>query len=323
MSPADLVFDLIRSLEKAAVLYAGLELGIFDMVARQDGDWQASARRRGYDIEACETLLNALLASGFVHKRQGHYELADITRGVLENPFLVNNLQLAKVYTVMFRYPERVRGEYLHVLGADELKVITALGQYSASRLIDRLTALVPGLRSEPLSLLDLGCGQGYHLAALALGNPKLRCLGLDAQEEILQLARQNLDRHHLESVGLKKGDMRTFDFGNNLDIITCFTALRGMAKEEMIRLVRRVFASLKAGGFLVIHDFFLENDRTAPLDNVFFDMKLTLSAKGGQLLRRRDFEELKEVGFHKFTAAPIVGEDIAVKDSAFFIYRK
>ncbi len=323
MDVKSFVFDLIRSMETAAVLFAALELGILEMLEGEDSEWQEFAYQKRYDIDALETLMNALVATGFLQKRGDRYELTDIARRLLEDPFLVNNLRLSGVYTVMFHYPERVRGEYLHVLSTDELKVITALGQYSASKLIEYLVRLIPALKTESLSLVDLGCGQGYHLAALSLQNPKLRCIGIDAQDEILHMARQNAARHHLENVSLKGGDMRTVNFGSNLDIVTCFTALRGMGKDEMIRLVQRVFASLKRGGYFVIHDFFLENDRTGPIDNVLFDMKLALSAGGGKLLERADFAKLKDIGFDKFNLYPIEEEDIPVKGSIFFIYQK
>jgi hypothetical protein len=317
------VFDMIRNLEIMAVLFSALELDIFQLVGEGDFHLEETAKRKGYDVHALESLVNALTATNFLEKKGNRYILGDIARQLVSDPFLANNVRLSKVYTALFNYPLRVNGNYLHVLKPEDLEVITALGRYSADGLVNTLSRLLPFLRTEPLSLMDLGCGRGFHLVSLARLNPGLRCLGIDAEEQILQQARTYAAQLQLAGITFKKGDMRDIPFEKDLDVITCFTAVRGMGKEDVMHLVRKVFASLKKGGHFVVHDFFLENHGLAPLDNVLFDMKLAMSAKGGKVLRLADFEELKSVGFEDLTRFPVNAPDIPVKGSAFFIYRK
>jgi len=317
------VFDMIRNLEIMAVLFSAVELDIFQLVQEGDFHLEETAKRKGYDVNALESLMNALTAVHFLEKKGDRYIPGDIARQLISDPFLANNVRLAKVYTAMFKYPGRVKGNYLHVLQPDDLEVITALGRYSAEGLVNTLSRLLPLLKTDPLSLVDIGCGQGFHLVALARMNPDLRCLGIDAEEQVLEQARAHAAQFNLDNISFKKGDMREIPFEKNLDVITCFTAVRGMGKDEVMDLVRKVFAALKKGGHFVIHDFFLENDRLAPIENVLFDMKLAMSAIGGKVLRLSDFEELKSVGFEDYTHLPVTAPDIPVKDSAFFIYRK
>ncbi|HLP45463.1 MAG TPA: class I SAM-dependent methyltransferase, partial [Candidatus Kapabacteria bacterium] len=175
------VFDLIRSMETLSLLVSALELGIFEMIGRGGVDIMAEAGKKGYDPHALETLLNALRVTKFIRKNGYNYELCEITGQIMEDPFLVDNLRLAKVYTALFKYHARVKGKYLHIPDSDDLQVLTALGRHSAKALVDCLYEWVPGLKNRPLSVMDVGCGQGYHLAALALQNPKLRCTGIDA----------------------------------------------------------------------------------------------------------------------------------------------
>lgn len=319
----DAVFDMIRNLEIMALLYAAVELDIFQLVEEDNFHLEETARRKGYDIHALESLMNALAATNFLEKNGNRYIMSDIARQVAADPYLANHVRLAKVYTAMFKYPQRVKGNYLHQLEPEDLEIITALGQFSAEGLVNALTPLVPGLKTQPLTLMDLGCGQGYHLAALARMNPHLKCLGIDAREKILRLARTHAAQYNLDNIAFKKGDMREMPFEKNLDVITCFTALRGMGKEEIMDLVGKVFTALKKGGYFVIQDFFLENHGLAPIDNVLFDMKLAMSAKGGKVFRNADFEELTGIGFTDFARYPITAPDIPVQDSAFFIYRK
>ncbi len=314
---------MIRTMETLAVVYSALELGIFEFLDGDGRDWKRWCLREGYDTEALEALLNALTTTGFLTRETAGYRLSENGRTFKRDPFLADYLKLAKVYTVMFRYPERVKNLYLHTLDAEDLEIITALGKYNAEPLIDRLLEAIPPLKDRPLRVLDMGCGQGYHLAALASQNPLLQCRGLDCQESVLNLARQTVADLGLAGIVLELGDMRTGVIGDDLDVICCFTALRGMGPDELVRLARRIYAALKDGGFWVVHEFFLEDSRLEPVDNVFFDMKLALAAKGGRVLQRKDFEKFKDVGFAELRMIPLDDRDVPVPGSGFFIYRK
>ncbi|MCU0286968.1 MAG: tRNA (adenine(22)-N(1))-methyltransferase TrmK [Acidobacteria bacterium] len=317
------VFDLIRSMEILSTLVSALELGIFDMIAHKEMDLMTEAGKKGYDPHALETLLNVLRVAKFIHKSGSNYELCEITRQIMGNPFLVDNLRLAKIYTALFKYHARVKGKYLHILDSDELQALTALGRHSAKALVDCLTEYIPGLKNKSLSLMDLGCGQGYHLAALALQNPKLRCIGVDVNDEVLLQAAENVKKYGLLNVTLKKANAHEPLAGKPTDVITSFSSIRGMGKWNLQDMTQKVFNSLKAGGYFIIQDFFLENHRKSPIENVFFDLKLALSARGGKVFSLAEFEDLKNVGFKNFEIRPINVEKIPVKNSAFFIYRK
>lgn len=317
------VFDLIRMMEILGLLASALELGIFEMIGRGGVDLMVEARKKGYDPDALEALLNALRVTKFIRKNGSSYELGEITAQIMENPFLVDNLRLAKVYTAIFKYHARVKGKYLHILDSDDLKAMTALGKHSAQPLAECLYEWIPGLKTKPLSVLDIRCGQGYLLTALSMQNPKLKCTGIDINEEALFWAAENLKQSGLKNVKLKKADMHTAEFGSAIDVITLFTSIRGMGKCELREMAHNVFQSLKAGGYFVIQDFFLENHRRAPRENVFFDLRLALSTRGGKVFSLSEFEELKNVGFKEFQMCPITSENVPVKGSAFFIYRK
>jgi SAM-dependent methyltransferase len=314
---------MIRAMETLAVACSGVELGLFEALDGDGVDWRELCRGQEYDCGAMETLLNGLTATGFFAREGEVYRLTDKGRCLRDDPFLADYLLLAKVYTVMFRYPERVRNNYLHKLGTGELKIITALGKHSAQTLIECLSDMIPSLVDQPLDVVDIGCGQGYHLAELASRNPRLRCRGIDADGEILRRARRVLESRGLEGITLQVGDMRTVPLGEDVDLIACFTALRGMGPDESIQLARRIYRALKPGGYFVVHDFFLEDSGLEPLDNVFFDMKLALAAKGARVLRRKDFEGFKAAGFREYRMKELTGSDLPVQGSALFLYRK
>lgn len=60
--------------------------------------------------------------------------------------------------------------------------------------------------------VVDLGCGPANQLALLARLNPDCQFTGIDASAAMLELARQTLDRLHIDNVELRQGDMSALD---------------------------------------------------------------------------------------------------------------
>ena len=74
-------------------------------------------------------------------------------------------------------------------------------------RLIARLDVPVGG------SVLEVGCGTGRNLIAVARRYPNARCFGFDISEEMLATARANVGKAGLSSrIILRQGDATTFD---------------------------------------------------------------------------------------------------------------
>ncbi len=90
---------------------------------------------------------------------------------------------------------------------------LTAQAQSTEAWAIPLITASLQAspVYREQLSLLDVGCGGGYYLAAL-LAEPELRMrlgLGVDLNADVLQAAQARLDRVAGRSGRLVRGDAR------------------------------------------------------------------------------------------------------------------
>jgi len=101
-----------------------------------------------------------------------------------------------------------------------------------------------PGARS----LLDVACGTGLHLTHLAAHYP--RVAGVDVSEPMLVEAR-------LAAPGIpfQQGDMRTFDLGEQFDVVTClFSAIGYMVGEADLRAaVANMARHVAPGGVLLV----------------------------------------------------------------------
>ncbi len=106
------------------------------------------------------------------------------------------------------------------------------------------LTSLVPGVNA-PLSVLDLGCGDGHLLGLLAARQQaQLQLLGVDMSEAELAVARAALPA----SVRLLQGRGQTLDLPSaSVDYLLSHMALMLMDNiEQVVREMRRV---LRPGG--------------------------------------------------------------------------
>ncbi len=320
----DFVLGLIRGMDMLSALYAGLKLDVFEMIESGCATPQQMHERKGYDIRALSALLDTLRALSFLETKGDEFTVSPFTRQLLKNKEALDNIKLARAYSNMFNYPARVRGSFYYRPSPEDWEDITDMGAASAGPLTGLLLELVPALQEQDILLVDVGCGQGFHLMELARANTAMRCIGIDDNGAVLDCAGKNLEKSGLTSrVKLQKGDMRSFDFGSGVDAITIFTALRGLSLEEVKAIATKAYHSLKPGGYLIIQDFFLEDDRKGPLENVIFDMRLALSSENGLLLKLSEFAALKDVGFDTYTRHIIAKNEIPVKDSAYHIYRK
>jgi ubiquinone/menaquinone biosynthesis C-methylase UbiE len=103
--------------------------------------------------------------------------------------------------------------------------------------------------------LVDVGCGPGYLIAAIAKSLPHLSIIGVDIAEEMVQKAARNLDSLGLaEKVSFRQGDIRALPFeANSLDFLISTLSLHHWSEpKQALQEIERV---LKPGGQFLIFD--------------------------------------------------------------------
>lgn len=102
--------------------------------------------------------------------------------------------------------------------------------------------------------LLDVACGTGHHLGHLKEG---FSCTGVDISEEILNVARKNV-----EGVAFKRADMITLNLGKKFDVITCLFSSIGYVRtySNLRRTIRNLASHLITGGIVLIEPWFTKS---------------------------------------------------------------
>ncbi len=120
-----------------------------------------------------------------------------------------------------------------------------------AERLHELIQARLPGART----LLDVACGTGKHLEALA---ERYDVAGVDLDPALLAIARERLP-----DVPLHEADMTAFDLGRRFDAVVClFSAIGYMTTlEDMARALATMRDHMVDGGVLVVEPWFKPAD--------------------------------------------------------------
>ena len=114
-------------------------------------------------------------------------------------------------------------------------------------------------LPSSPnAEILDLGCGTGLELSEYFKLNPTARVTGIDLSEKMLSALRKKFPE---ESLTLIRGSYMEIPLGDSLyDAAVSVESFHHFTKDEKVPLYKKIRASLRDGGYLIITDYFAKD---------------------------------------------------------------
>lgn len=124
--------------------------------------------------------------------------------------------------------------------------------------------ALTPML-ADRRHLLDVAGGSGIYAAAIAAAHPHLTATVLE-QPPVDAITRREIARHDLaDRVQVVAGDMFAVAWPET-DVLLFSNVLHDWDLPEIDLLLAKAAAALPPGGLLIIHDAFIDDDRSGPL---------------------------------------------------------
>lgn len=130
--------------------------------------------------------------------------------------------------------------------------------QTVVSSLFDAILPLVEGMVAalgRGASLLDVACGRGHALLAMAERYPASSFVGYDLSEGAIAHARARADERGLANIAFGVKDLGDFVEPERYDFVTGFDVIHDQA--DPAGLLRGVHASLKPGGVFLAQDIF------------------------------------------------------------------
>lgn len=140
---------------------------------------------------------------------------------------------------------------------------------------------------------VDLGCGNGWYLRALARRYPRLRGLGVDGFDATIEQARRAAASEGFgERLSFRKGDIHDLVLEEPADLIAMSRALHHVWEKDPDGLFAWLHASLKPGGYAVIWEPAWPDDRVSlrePARRAMAFQNLSEHVQGNHFLRPRE----------------------------------
>lgn len=146
--------------------------------------------------------------------------------------------------------------------------------------------------------LVDAGGGTGIYAIACVQQNPNLRAVVWD-RPAVLQVAREMVEAYGVaDRVGLVPGDMFADPPPAGADVILLSNVLHDWDVPECRLLLQRCAGALSAGGRVLIHDVFLDDDLAGPLPIALYSTALFMLTEGRAYSAGEYRGWLREAGF-------------------------
>jgi SAM-dependent methyltransferase len=286
---------------EARIIQTAVELGVFDALSGRVMDAPSVASSLDTDERATTLFLNALTALGLLDKIDNRFALAPVAAKhlVRNSPQYLGNMILfdASLWDCWERLADAIRSgaparpPNMYQEDPSETEVfITAMDSLVKARGDAEMIAKAIDWNGIA-ELLDVGSGPATYPITLCRRFPNLHATVLDLPGTL------SITRRYVREAGLEKrirliaGDYRADPIPRSYDVIWLSNIIHGEGEQENASLIRKLAASLRAGGRLVVKDHILDDSRTTPPVGAVFSLLMLLTTASG---RCYSFGEIK-----------------------------
>ncbi len=310
-----------RSFMPSRALLSALELDLFSAVG-QGASAEEVARKLHTDTRGTEMLLHAVAALNLLEKRDGRFfntptSARFLTDGSRDNarPALMHTVHLWPRWSNLTECVRQGKPPAAHTRSEEQTRAFIAAMDRNAKELAG---ATAHAVGNGFKRMLDLGGGSGAYSIAFAKANPQLRVDLLD-MANVVQLTQQYLRQAGVaDRVSTRAGDMLTDDLGQGYDLALLAAICHMFSPEQNLKLFRRIYGALTSKGRLVVRDFILEPDKTAPQFAALFSLNMLVNTEGGASYSEAEYAEwLRAAGFSEVQRVRLPGPSnlmIAIK---------
>lgn len=276
------------------------EFQFFDYLAENPGTLEDICEHFGWDRRPADVLVTLTKANGFVQE-DGKGVLSN-TANATEHLCSGSPWNLSQYYDSLRDRPvvaDFVRvlksGKPAHWSGLDEAdddwhgamlseefaKTFTAAMDCRGVFLGKKLADAISDLLSKGKSLLDVGGGSGVYACALAANTPGLKAQVME-QVPVDDIAREAIEKRGLsDQVSVVVADMFNDAWPEDCDIHLFSNVMHDWNTDNILKLLERSREALPEGGHVIIHETFLNLDKTGPLPVAEYSCILAHSTQG------------------------------------------
>jgi SAM-dependent methyltransferase len=302
--------EFAASFQKSRILLTGFELDLFTHIDEFGSTYNQIADTLTLDEHACERLLNALTALGFLTKEDQLFyntddsftflskKSSDYLGGLMHTNHLWNtwsNLSQV-VKTGKSAHPSEINER-----GKDWLfPFINAMHDRAKKQAPQQLSNIdLSGIKS----ILDIGGGSGAYSMEFVSKKPDIEATVFDLPN-VVPITKKFLDKEGFSGrIKTYAGDYTKDDLPGGFDLAFLSAIIHSNSLEINQDLIKKCFASLNKNGRIVIQDWIMNNDRTLPVSGAVFAINMLVGTEAGDCFTEEEVTDmLNAAGFKKIS---------------------
>ncbi|MDD2464904.1 MAG: methyltransferase [Desulfobulbus sp.] len=300
---------------RTCTLHAGVKMDLFSPLAQEPMRTEDLARLRHADLRGLQMLLDALCAMELLEKMDHRFRCTEFSATYLakESPQYMGHIIMHHHYLVegwnkldqAVQKGTPVRRSSSHDTDGRERESFL-MGMFNlANQLAPKLAEQLDLAGKK--RLLDLAGGPGTYAIHFCNKYPQLEAVVVDLPTT-RPFAEATIGRFGLnDRIRFLAGDVLAEPYGSGFDVVWISHLLHSLAPTTCQAVVDKATAALTRGGQILIQEFILENDRTAPLHPALFSLNMLLGTKEGQAYSEGDLATmLSRAGLVEVQRLPI-----------------
>ncbi|KCZ73447.1 O-methyltransferase [Candidatus Methanoperedens nitroreducens] len=295
-----LIQEICSGYWKSSVLFTANKLHLFTKLGNKQLSKEEIAREYKADTGGMEKLLNACVSMGLLEKKSGLYKNSEFS-----SKFLAEGKDWYQGYIIAHWADMFVAGHWQRL----EKAVLTGSPVRGIEdRLYDEknewgfgngLYNWVIGMHNWAMAehaellasavdlegrknLIDIGGGSGTYSIVLCQKYKNLNAIVFDLPE-VIEIAKKIIEKYNLsDRITTISGDLR-YDSWDQGDVILLSNVLHMGKSDFCKKALKKCYESLPAGGLVIIQEWFLNPDKTAPTLSALFSLHI-LARPGGDV---------------------------------------
>jgi len=311
-------------------LLSAVELEVFTELARHPADAATLRETLGLHPRSAQDFFDALVALGFLVRREGTYSNTPETDLFLDKgkpSYLGGILEMAnqRLYGFWDHLTEGLRtGQLQNEAKSGDTPFFEAL--YADPARLNQFLAAMSGLShaanlaiaqqfpwQDYRTFADIGTAQGDLAVQIAIANPHVSGVGFDlpvVAPVFEAYVEQNGVQERLDFVA---GDFFSDDLPD-ADVLTMGHILHDWGLDEKRTLIRKAHEALSDGGALIVYESIIDDDRSQNAFGLLMSLNMLIETEGGFDYTAADcMSWMKDAGFTTTRAEHLVGPDSMV----------
>jgi 4-hydroxy-2,2'-bipyrrole-5-carbaldehyde O-methyltransferase len=258
---SSLLFGLLKTgneFYRASFISAALSRGVYDHFIEGKASFEHLCEKMAVsNREGLKAWLELGVSLGELKRTANEYQIkGKISRALLHPANDAFRALLEEVVSYHYVYvmdtPTMLRKHDWFPFDAMPGELIARSSRVSEPFIFEAVDAVIP--QQGDFQLLEVGCGSGIYIQRACTRNPELRAVGLEFQERVADVARQNIQAWGLQNrATIEHADVRGYSTSQKFDLVTLHQNIYYFPVQERENLLRYLKEYLKPGGQVLL----------------------------------------------------------------------